>query len=143
MTKIQLPALLLISAGTVLGAPPAPAGTPKTRINKLLDAIEKVESGGRPNAVGDQGRSRGAYQIQQGYWQDATKHGKVNWAYKPNVYDKAKSRQVVQMYWKRYAPEAYRRGDMETLARIHNGGPNGHKKQATQKYWAKVKKEIR
>jgi hypothetical protein len=24
------------------------------------------------------------------------------------------------------------------MARMHNGGPNGHKKEATKKYWDKV-----
>ena len=27
---------------------------------------------------------------------------------------------------------------LEKMARMHNGGPNGHKKEATEKYWAKV-----
>lgn len=121
----------------------APAGTPRTRVNKLLDAMEKVESGGRPRAVGDGGRSRGPLQIQAPYWRDATKTGRVKWDYKTHVWDRDKSRAVTKMYWQRYAPEAYRRGDMETLARIHNGGPKGHKKAATKAYWSKVKGKIR
>jgi hypothetical protein len=27
---------------------------------------------------------------------------------------------------------------LEKMARMHNGGPNGHKKEATKKYWDKV-----
>ena len=30
----------------------------------------------------------------------------------------------------------------EDLARIHNGGPNGYKKTATDGYWKKVKNKI-
>ena len=30
----------------------------------------------------------------------------------------------------------------EDMARMHNGGPNGHKNKATEKYWDKVKKEM-
>ena len=30
----------------------------------------------------------------------------------------------------------------ELQARIHNGGPNGHKKESTKAYWLKVKKEL-
>jgi hypothetical protein len=30
----------------------------------------------------------------------------------------------------------------EDIARIHNGGPSGHKKSATDGYWLKVKKEL-
>jgi hypothetical protein len=121
----------------------APPGTPTTRINKLLDAMERVESGGQPRAVGDAGRSRGPLQIQEPYWRDAFKSGKPKWEYRTNVWDRGKSREVTKMYWKRYAPEAYRRGDVETLARIHNGGPKGHRKTATKPYWTKVQSKMR
>jgi len=30
----------------------------------------------------------------------------------------------------------------EDIARIHNGGPNGYKKTATDQYWVKVRAEI-
>ena len=30
----------------------------------------------------------------------------------------------------------------ENLARMHNGGPNGHKKSTTLKYWNKVKENL-
>jgi hypothetical protein len=29
--------------------------------------------------------------------------------------------------------------DVERVARIHNGGPRGHRKKATAKYWRKVR----
>jgi hypothetical protein len=32
--------------------------------------------------------------------------------------------------------------DFETLARIHNGGPRGHKNPATVGYWNKVRKNL-
>jgi hypothetical protein len=121
----------------------APSGTPQYRVNKVLKAMRQVESGGRDHAIGDQGRSRGPLQIQAPYWREATKHGRVNWDYRQNVYDWDKSQAVTKMYWKRYAPEAYRRGDMKTLARIHNGGPKGDKNPATEKYWRKVQKAMR
>ena len=105
----------------------------------LLDAIKAVESGGDSSAVGDNGKSLGAYQIGKAYWSDATKHGKVKWDYKAGVKDDAKCKQVIRWYWKRYAPK---NATKETKARIHNGGPKGHKKKATEKYWAKVKKAM-
>ena len=49
--------------------------------------------------------------------------------------DQATAEAVVLAYWNRYAP----RYDLDTLARIHNGGPRGHKKTATDDYAAKVK----
>ena len=36
--------------------------------------------------------------------------------------------------------QALASGDLETIAKIHNGGPAGAKKSATAKYWAKIKK---
>ena len=45
-------------------------------------------------------------------------------------------------YWKRYCPKAFEAGDWETLARVHNGGPKGHTKKATLKYWEKVKNRM-
>ena len=43
---------------------------------------------------------------------------------------------------KRYATEHRlgRKVTQEDIARIHNGGPNGYKKESTEKYWSKVKK---
>lgn len=115
------------------------------RVEKVLDAIEKVESEGNPKMVGDQGRSRGAYQIQQPYWNEAMKRGHADWRYKERVWDKASSRQAVKWYWEKYAPEALRKGDQETLARIHNGGPAGAttKRSKTDVYWNKVKARMR
>ena len=34
------------------------------------------------------------------------------------------------------------RADVEKIARIHNGGPRGHKKKATDKYWEKVSRRL-
>ena len=49
---------------------------------------------------------------------------------------------VVRCYMKRYATPRRlgREATMQDIARIHNGGPNGYKKQATLKYWKKVEK---
>ena len=48
----------------------------------------------------------------------------------------------MQSYMNRYATEARlgRKPTNEDIARIHNGGPNGYKKESTLKYWKKVEK---
>ena len=105
----------------------------------LLDAIKQVESGGRTNAVGDGGRAIGPYQIHHSYWVDAC-------AYDPSLaagkysdcFKEPYARRVVIAYLKRYAAG---RSD-EDMARIHNGGPRGHRLKATVQYWVKVKKEL-
>ncbi len=98
-----------------------------------------VESGGRRTGVilGDQGRSRGPLQIMRGYHADS----RVAGAYE-QVDDLAYSRKVVTAYLKRYAPKAWAAGDIETLARIHNGGPRGHLKPQTKAYAERVRRAM-
>ena len=118
-----------------------PAGFNPTPI---LDAIEKVETGGQcdpANAVGDQGRALGPFQIHRVYWADAVEHDKslvANGETYDSVRDRAYARRVVMAYWSRYAKS----WDAQTLARIHNGGPKGHVRKATLGYWAKVKAKL-
>lgn len=110
----------------------------RTQHRALLDAIRQVESGGDDRAVGDGGNAIGAYQIWQVYHQDATEWCKAlagTWA---DCYSRVHAERIVVAYWHRYARTALRDGDNEVLARIHNGGPKGHKKQATLGYWTKV-----
>ena len=55
------------------------------------------------------------------------------------VADLAYSKRVATAYLKRHAPEAWAAGDVQTLARVHNGGPKGHLKPATKSYGVRVK----
>lgn len=107
-------------------------------LDKLLAAIRHVESAGDDQAVGDNGKALGPYQIWEPYWKDACEYGKADWTYnKTNVCDEPKARQIVIWYWCRYAPK---KPTAEILSRIHNGGPKGHLKKATIKYWKRVHK---
>lgn len=110
---------------------------------KFLDAVRRVETGGLPNAgkgaVGDKGASIGPYQIQRAYHADARmKSGKYEDCSASHAY----SEQTMLAYFARYAPKALESKDWQTLARVHNGGPKGHTKKATEVYWAKVQKEM-
>lgn len=110
---------------------------------KFLDAVRRVETGGLPNAgkgaVGDKGASIGPYQIQRAYHADARmKSGKYEDCSASHAY----SEQTMLAYFARYAPKALESKDWQTLARVHNGGPKGHTKKATEAYWAKVQKEM-
>ncbi len=107
-------------------------------IELLLTAIMMVESGGNPNAVGDQGRSIGPYQIQRAYWQDSGVAGNYRMCR-----NKTYARRVVLAYWKRHCPRALASRDFKTLARIHNGGPSGHRNSATIRYWNKVQMHMK
>ena len=108
-------------------------------LNKFMAAIREVETGGLPNgglgAKGDKGKSYGPYQIQKAYWQDARMPG----GWEQCLNDKEYSEEVMLRYFQRYEKKALENGDWETLARLHNSGPNWKKKKkATQAYWDKV-----
>ena len=108
-------------------------------LREFLDAIRYAETGGMKDngigAKGDNGQSYGPYQIQKAYWQDS----KLKGTWEQCLTDKDYSEKVMIAYWKRYCPKAFEAGDWEVLARVHNGGPKGHAKKATVKYWEKVK----
>jgi len=113
---------------------------PPALTDDLLDAIRFVESGDRVNVPdGDNGRAIGPYQIWKVYYLDACE-------YDPSLRargyeacrDEAFARRVVIAYMSRYG----RGKSAEELARIHNGGPKGHRKSATVEYWAKVEKRL-
>lgn len=120
---------------------PPPAGTDTRRI---LDALRQVETGGSRDpdrAVGDDGRALGAYQIHRVYWLDAVEHEPSLKArgYEA-VTDRAYAERVVLAYLSRYA----RDWSIDTVSRIHNGGPRGAtgtRRRATDGYAAKVAKE--
>jgi len=110
-------------------------------IAKLIPLLVIIESHGNPNAVGDNGKGIGILQIHRDCWADGTGELGVNWPYK-DAKDPEKAREVCRAYLIRfgrhYEKQTGKSVDMETLARIWNGGPRGYQKEATKKYWAKV-----
>jgi len=111
-------------------------------IEKLLDAIMWVESKGDPRAIGDGGNAVGAYQIWKICVDDCNRIAELHgirprlWTYNDR-YSPIYSRAMCFTYITHYG-----KGDPERMARCWNGGPNGWKKQATVKYWCKVKAEL-
>jgi soluble lytic murein transglycosylase-like protein len=102
-------------------------------LDLLLDAIAKVESRDDANAVGDSGRAVGVYQIHRAYWKDGTRILGVDWRY-DQAKDPLKARQVVRAYLRHYG----RGKSLIDMARIHNGGPRGHRKAATREYARRI-----
>jgi Destabilase len=105
----------------------------EAKIDWLLDAIARVESNRNARAIGDRGRAIGTYQIHKRYWKDGTRFLGVDWSY-DQAKNPAKARQVVRAYLLHY-------GKDKTLlqkARIHNGGPRGHRKKATLRYARRI-----
>lgn len=101
-------------------------------------ALWRVESGCRTGDIrGDHGKALGPLQIHRAYWTDAKVQGRyedcTNYAY---------SCKVVASYLRRYAPQAVLKRDNQTMARVHNGGPQGAHKASTLAYWKKVQQAL-
>ena len=116
--------LLLALCATAHAAPP----------DSFWRALHIVETSGRHGPIiGDGGKALGPLQIHRAYHADS----RVAGAYE-RVADLDYSKRVATAYLKRYAPTAWAAGDVETLARVHNGGPRGHLKPATKGYGVRV-----
>ena len=135
-TPIGLAILILLGVHSC--ATSAAAAQPLD-LDRLIPALVKVESNGNASAVGDRGKALGQLQIWSVVVQD------VNRAYgnayvHADAFCPAKSEAICRAYLAIYCtPKRLgRQPTMEDAARIWNGGPNGHRKKTTIKYWHKV-----
>lgn len=113
--------------------------------DKLLTAMSIVESGGKANIKKldvNHRYSYGCLQIQELYLQDSGLGYKVD-----DLYNKDVSFAVARAYLSRYARSYEKRtgkpATYEVLARIHNGGPRGAERSATNGYWQKVLSQLK
>jgi hypothetical protein len=132
---MKLPAICLIVLvpAWFAGASAQAAAMGANDIERLLDAIARIESHCDPNAVGDGGRALGAYQIHRVYWEDGTALLGVDWPHR-DATDPKKARRVVKAYLLHYGNGK----SLIEMARIHNGGPCGYRKKATVCYARKI-----
>lgn len=103
----------------------------------FLRRLALVESGGDDSAVNPAEDAHGRYQIRPCYLADANEF--MGWDYTiQDMHDPVKAARVVVAYMVRYGSAYVRRTGLpvspEILARIHNGGPNGWAKAATDGY---------
>ena len=111
-------------------------------ILQLVLALIAVESSGIDDQIGDDGRAFGCLQIHGCYVADASEHAGVDWTHE-DAFDRVTSLRIFSAYMERYAtPERLGTVTAEKMARIHNGGPNGWKKESTVRYWKKVEAEL-
>jgi hypothetical protein len=132
---------LVCDAGTASTAEPATHGDARRcwPVASILAAIGAVESSNRGCVPdGDHRRAIGPFQIHGSYWRDAV-------AADPTIggtYQDCRRRdyalRIVAAYLQHYAPDAFAAGDAETLARVHNGGPSGHRRPTTLGFWRRV-----
>lgn len=130
--------IVLFVTSTAIAVPP-PSDAP---VREILNAIRMQETRGEKNpdaAVGDNGNSIGAYQIQKSYWIDAVeKNPHLKERGYEAVKDPAYAEQIIIAYMTRYAPD----WKPETILRIHNKGPKGHKIKASVKYWREARQYL-
>ena len=111
--------------------------------DRLLNAIEKVESGGNAAAVGDGGKAVGAYQIWPIRVQEVNRVSGRHYRLIDRL-DRAKSRQMCQIYldWadRQNTVKGHKLTEIE-LARCWNGGNwSSWKNKNTENYKNKIKK---
>lgn len=119
-------------------------------MEEFFEALRRVETGNMPNngiaAIGDNNSALGPLQIHYCYFADAIEYAEKNHLVMDMLYQQCAywlpSKIVAYLYFQRYAPTALREGDWVKLARIHNGGPRGYRKKATEGYAEKFKKEL-
>ena len=112
-------------------------------VDRLLPALERVESAGNPSAVGDGGRALGILQIWDVVITDVNRAKGTTYTHR-DALDPVKARAICRAYLSIYCTPRRlgRQPTMEDAARIWNGGPNGHRKASTVKYWQKVARAL-
>lgn len=111
----------------------------------IYEAIAYEESRGIDCAIGDDGEALGRYQLHRIYVDDVNRIAKTNYTYDDRL-DAEKSLTMVKIYLdyygKRYTALTGKPVTDEVMARIHNGGPDGFRKQSTVEYWNRVKESM-
>ena len=130
--------LALILSLFIQGPTVADIDKAREALRPFLDAVATVESNGKDDAVGDNGKALGRYQVWLVYWQDAIDYCPEIGGKYENVTSKVYAERIVVAYLMRYGRKYIADNDFQALARIHNGGPKGYKAKGTLKYWRKV-----
>lgn len=140
--RLYLPLLAIVAIALVWG--PAAMARKLYPRQQILDAIRHVESASRADPPdGDGGAAIGPFQIHRVYWHDALVHDPTLGGTYEHCRDLGYATRVVAAYMERWVPDAWRAGDAEVIARVHNGGPEGMRKAATLRYWQKVRSRLR
>lgn len=96
-----------------------------------------VESGGKTNVIGDNGKAIGIFQIHYSYWKDATDFNKSIKGKYEDCFNPEYAKRIVNSYLTRYCKS----NNFEDMARCHNSGPDWkNKKKLTDNYWKKFEK---
>jgi hypothetical protein len=108
----------------------------------LFSAIVAVESGGNRLAVGDNGKAVGPAQMWAITVRDVNRILGEPVFRMEDRFSLAKSKAMFDIYTTHYGKRYGIPITDEVRAKVWNGGPDGPKKQATNKYWQKVKSKL-
>lgn len=131
------------------------ASTYGADVNRLIDGLVRVESNGRANVVGDQGKAIGILQIHDGMVKEANRLAHTRYTHK-DMFNPTASREVAKIVLNHYAKHIQtvtgREATNQELAFIWNGGaaswkrvsnPMADTKQKNlQNYWNKVSRAL-
>ena len=142
MTTLIVPALI-----SILGAYRTAVAQPS---EKVLDAIQRVESGGSKdpaNQIGDNKKALGWMQLHRPYVQDAKEYDKSlgKYTYEEICRSRELSRKATVAYLTRYAGKD---ATPKQYSFCHNSGSGWRKKtgralENLNKYWAKIQKHLK
>ena len=107
---------------------------------KLLLVIGTIESGLDPNAIGDNGKAYGQYQLWEIYIDDVNRTQGTNFTHQ-DAFDVEKAEQIDMLYTIYWCERRNLPMTAENILRFHNGGSNWiHKPHKTDAYIKKCKK---
>lgn len=114
----------------------------------LIEAIIQQESGGNDQAIGDlklKNKAYGPLQIRKPCTDDVNRVFGLNLRPQDCLGNRSLSIKVFEHYMAIYATTGRigRSVTDQDRARIWNGGPNGWKKPATEKYWKAVERAMK
>jgi len=109
-------------------------------LSLLMAALESIESRGRNNAIGDNGKAFGCLQIHYGVVDDVNRIVGYRKFILADARFPADSEEMFLIYIGYYATAEHlgHEPTPEDVARIWNGGPDGWRKDSTLEYWHSV-----
>lgn len=123
----------------------------RTQLNALIECLIRVESGGKSDAVGDNGKAYGILQIHAGMVADANRIARTHFKHE-DMFNPRASREVADIILSHYNSHIKtttgREATAKELAFVWNGGGsawrraenpvNDSKQTALERYWSKV-----
>jgi len=107
----------------------------------LLLAISMIESSGNPAAINKKENAIGLYQLRQIYIDDVNRMHNTSYTL-DDAWNPVIAEEIVKLYISSWLDKRDLNYTYQNAARIHNGGPNGYKKDTTLYYWKKIKLEL-